>query len=74
MALPPEFLHKISHCLEDEETDVYTLSLYSMDSDDMNFFAPEDRRRVLEIFKTLISDTRRHAELLRLIVELAVPR
>ncbi|HTL71600.1 MAG TPA: hypothetical protein VL404_09955 [Candidatus Eisenbacteria bacterium] len=72
--LPPGFIERIARCLEEEETDIYTLSLYSMNTDDMNFFMPEDREKVLRIFKILKDDTRRHAELLQLIVELGSAR
>lgn len=66
-----QFMKKIVHCLEEEEMDIYTLTLYSIDSDDMNFFNPKDRDRVRNIFKILKEDTRRHAELLKLIVEMS---
>lgn len=68
--LPPGLLQEIAKALEEEEMDVYTLTLYSMSRDDMNFFSEEARKKVLAIFQTLIRDTREHAELLRLIVEM----
>ena len=68
--LPNEFIRKIAGLYEEEEVDVYTLTLHLMSSDDMNYFAEKDREKVKSIFKILIEDTRRHAELLKLIVEL----
>ena len=68
--LPPNFIKKIARCLEEEEVDIYTMTLYSLNSSDMNYFDEKDRERVGLIFKTLMEDTRRHAELLKLIVEM----
>ena len=68
--LSSEFIKKIAHSLEEEETDIYTLSLYSMNSDDLNYFNEPDRERIKRIFKILMDDTKHHAELLKLIVEL----
>ena len=65
-----DFIRKIAKALEEEETDVYTLSLYSMNSDDLNYFSNADREKIRRIFKVLIEDTRHHADLLRLIVEM----
>ncbi len=67
--LSQDFMRKIAHCLEEEELDIYLLLIYSLSSDDMNFFEEKDRQRVQEIFKILTEDTKRHSELLRLIVE-----
>jgi hypothetical protein len=68
--LSPDFLARIARCLEEEEADIYTLTLYSIDSDDMSYFSEPDRAKVVRIFKCLKEDTGHHAELLRLIVEL----
>lgn len=70
MKLPGDYIEKIAHCLEEEETDIYTMTLYSLDSNDMSYFSGQDRERVERIFKTLLLDTKRHAELLKLIVEM----
>ncbi len=70
MKLPDDFIRKIAHCLEEEEVDVYTLTLYSLNSDDMNYFSEKDREQVKRIFKILMDDTKHHAELLKLIVEI----
>ena len=69
-ALPDEFMKKILQALEDEEVDVYAMGLFCMNEADMKFFSPKDRKRVKEIFQTLMSDTRHHTELLRLILEI----
>lgn len=73
MSNPPtlsqEFMKKIAHSLEEEELDIYLLLLYSVSSDDLTFFEEKDRERVKAIFKILMDDTKKHAELLKLIVE-----
>ncbi len=69
--LPYEFLKKVATSLQDEEVDIYTLMLYLMDSDDMQFFAEGDRERVIKIFKILMDDTRQHMDLLKFILEAA---
>jgi hypothetical protein len=73
MALPQNLLNKLSRCLEDEEVDVYTLTLYGLNSKDMEYFDEEDRRRIKAIFNVLMEDTRRHMDLLKLIVEVGGP-
>lgn len=70
MALSPQFVERIARCLDDEEIDVYTLTLFALNSADLEYFDDRDRQRVREIFDTLIKDTRQHMELLKLIVEL----
>ncbi len=70
MRLSNDFINKIAALLEDEELDIYTLTLYSLNSKDMEYFNEPDRERVKRIFKTLIEDTQHHAELLKLIVEM----
>ena len=69
-SLSYDFIQKIAHALEEEEVDVYTLALYSLNSDDLNYFNEKDRERVKRIFKILAEDTKHHADLLRLIVEM----
>lgn len=57
--------------LQDEEVDIYTMMLYLIDSDDMQFFAEGDRERVKKIFKILTDDTKQHMDLLKFILEAA---
>ncbi len=64
------FFKKIAQSLQEEEIDVYVMNLYYRNRDDIKFFSEKDRKRVQEIFDILIADTKRHAELLQLIVEL----
>ncbi len=68
--LSTEFMKKIAMSLQDEEIDIYTMTLYMISSEDIGYFNEVDRDRVKEIFKILINDTKQHTELLKLIVEL----
>ena len=69
-SLSNDFIQKIAHSLQEEEIDIYTLVLYSLNTDDLNYFNEIDREKVKRIFKVLMEDTKRHAELLKLIVDL----
>lgn len=65
-----DFIKKVAHSLQEEEIDVYVLNLYFRGSEDLNYFAEKDQERLKQIFNILIEDTKHHAELLKLIVEL----
>ena len=65
-----DFIQKIAHSLQEEEIDVYTLALYSLNADDLNYFDEANREKVKQIFKILIEDTKHHMALLKLIVDL----
>ena len=65
-----DFFRKVAKSLQEEEIDVYVLNLYYRNREDIRFFNEKDRKRVQQIFDVLIEDTKRHAELLQLIVEL----
>ena len=69
-SLSYDFIQKIAYALQEEEVDVYTLSLYSLNSDDLNYFDEDNREKVKRIFKILIEDTKHHSDLLKLIIEL----
>ena len=68
--LSDEFIKKIARSLQEEEVDVYVLTLYCRNSKDLEYFDLKSRERVKQIFNVLIEDTQRHAELLALIVDL----
>ena len=71
MKLSDDLIQKIAHLLEEEEVDVYTLTLYNMNSSDLDFFSEKEKERIKRIFKILLEDTKRHAEFLKLIVEMS---
>ena len=68
--LSDEFIKKVARSLQEEEVDIYVLTLYCRNSKDLEYFAEQDREKVKKIFNVLIEDTQRHAELLKLIVDL----
>ena len=69
--LSDDFIKKVAHSLQEEEIDVYTLTLYCLNSADLEYFDAGDRKRIKQIFDILIRDTQYHADLLKLIVEIA---
>jgi hypothetical protein len=68
--LSQEFLKRIARSVQEEEVDVYVLTLHHSNDTDLKFFNEEDRKRVKKILDVLIEDTRHHKELLELIVEI----
>ena len=68
--LSPVFLSKIAHLLEEEENEIYTLTLYYLDKEDLKYFNKEISNKVKRIFEILIDDSKKHAELLRLMLAL----
>ncbi len=63
--LPNEFITKIAHSLQ-EEIDVYLLSLYSLDSEDMYYFPKKDRDRIKKILqRALVDPVQKNARLTR---------
>lgn len=68
--LSEDLVRKIAHMLEEEEMDIYVLTLYFLNSKDMEYFDKKSAARIRQILKVLIEDTHRHAELLKLVVEL----
>lgn len=70
MKLPDDFIKKIARALQEEEEDIYIMTLYGMSSEDLDYFNEKDKEQVKRIFKILMDDTKRHAGLLKLIVEM----
>lgn len=68
--LPEGIVKRLVKLLQEEEMDVYTLSLYSLDREDIEYFDKKDREEVRRIFQALMDDTKHHGELLRLMIEL----
>jgi len=67
--LEKEFVQKIAHALQEEEVDIYVLTLHYKNDIDLKYFSEEDQKRIKRILDILIKDTEHHAELLRLMVE-----
>ena len=64
------FIKRVARLLQEEEIDIYVLTLYCLSHEDLDYFKPEDQRRIGEIFRILMEDTKHHAELLKVIVEM----
>ena len=69
--LSKDFTRKIFRALEEEEEDLYVLTMHYLNSEDLNFFEEKNWPRIKKIFEVLIQDTKRHSELLKLILELS---
>lgn len=67
-ALSKRFKEKLARVLEEEETDLFVLSTHYRNDGDLNFFNPEDKKKVKSILDVLIRDTERHAAALKMMV------
>ena len=70
MPLPKPLRNKLAKMLQEEELDLYVLTMHYRNDGDLNYFPDADRKRIRSILDILIQDTKRHAELLREIAEL----
>ncbi len=68
MTLPKQFEVKLTELLQEEELDLYVLTMHYRNDGDLGYFNEPDRRRVKGIFDILIEDTQKHAELLKKIM------
>ena len=64
-----ELLFELYKGEDEEEADLYLMQLHLRNQLDLEFFPPEDRKRVKELLAQLIHDTTKHRELLDLVVE-----
>ncbi len=69
--LSEDFVRKIFRAFEEEEEDLYVLTMHYLNSEDLNFFEEKNRVKIRKILEVLIHDTKQHSELLKLILELA---
>lgn len=63
------FKEKILASLDEEEVDLYVLTMYYQDHEDLNFFGAADQKRVKEIFGVLIQNTKKHRDILERILD-----
>ena len=56
--------------LDEEESDLYILTLHYQNHEDLNFFSGSDQVRVRKIFNILIRDTQKHRGMLESMLEL----
>lgn len=68
MPLSKAVKHKLTQLLQEEETDLYILTLHYRNDGDLNFFPEADRKQVKKILDVLIQDTQRHSEVIQLII------
>ncbi len=71
MPLSKPIQSQLSRLLQEEEMDLFLLTLHYRNDGDLNFFPPSDRKRVKKILDLLIHDTEEHSELLKSILETA---
>ena len=70
MALPKQFKNKLTRLLQEEEVDLYVLSMHYRNDGDLNYFPEPDRKKIKGIFDILIHDTKQHSEILKRILGL----
>ncbi len=68
MPLSKAVKHKFTQLLQEEETDLYILTLHYRNDGDLNFFPEADRKQVKKILDVLIQDTQRHSEVIQSII------
>ena len=59
---------RVVKALDEEEEDIYVMTLYFMSHKDLDYFSPPDKERIRQVLKILLEDTKHYAELLKLIV------
>lgn len=69
MRLPKHFTNKLVKLLQEEEIDLYVLSMHYRNDGELSYFPEPERRKIKAIFDVLIRDTQRHREILKEIVE-----
>ena len=69
MPLSASIKDKLAHLLQEEEMDLYILTLHYRNDGDLNFFPHEDRKKVRKILDVLIHDTQKHSDLIKSIIE-----
>ena len=63
-----EIMEKLLGEIEEEDIGISLFSTFYQNQDDLLFFKPEDRERILKILKKLSDDSKRHKELLENII------
>lgn len=70
MAVSEDFKKRLMQALEDEDVDLYVLTMHYRNDGDLNYFGEEERKQVRDILNILIHDTKKHAELLQTVLGL----
>lgn len=69
MSLSKSVKDKLAHLLQEEEMDLFILTLHYRNDGDLNFFPHTDRKRVKKILDVLIHDTQKHSEILKSMID-----
>ena len=59
----------LARLLQEEEMDLFLLTLHYRNDGDLSFFPHADRKKIKKILDLLIHDTERHSELLQSILD-----
>ena len=59
-----ELLWELSKAEDDEETDLYLLRLHFDNESDLNFFTETEKREIKRLLSILMTDTKKHRNLL----------
>jgi hypothetical protein len=70
MALSKSLRAQLAKMLQEEELDLYVLTMHYRNDGDLNYFPDAERMRIRSILDVLIRDTQHHAELLKKIADL----
>ena len=70
MALPKPWKEKLLRALQEEESDLFILTMHYRNDGDLNYFSEIDRRRVKTALDILIGDTERHSKVLKALLGL----
>lgn len=65
MPLSQSIRDKLALLLQEEEMDLYILTLHYRNDGDLSFFPHADRKKVKEILDHLIQDTQKHSEIIK---------
>ena len=66
--LPKQFRARLIRLLQEEEVDLYVLTMHYRNDGDLTYFDEFNRRKVRNILDILIHDTKRHSEILKHII------
>ena len=64
MPLSKTLKAKLAKIYQEEELDLYILTMHYRNDSDLNYFSEIDRTRIRSILDILMRDTKRHAQML----------
>ena len=68
MPLSKALKAKLAKMRQEEELDLYILTMHYRNDSDLNYFSELDRARIRNILDILMRDTKRHAQMLEKII------